>query len=80
MNNNRLAPMCGVTDFIFRTICGEFGCETGYTEMISAMGYLCAPNQQATRELMIRGEGETLLSEIKAQRASISRFLTKNAS
>ena len=61
MNNIRLAPMCGVTDFIFRTICGEFGCETGYTEMISAMGYLCAPNQQATRELMIRGEGEKKL-------------------
>lgn len=61
MNNIRLAPMCGVTDFIFRTICGEFGCEIGYTEMISAMGYLCAPNQQATRELMIRGGREKRL-------------------
>ena len=61
MNDIRLAPMCGVTDFIFRTICAEFGCETGYTEMISAMGYLCAPNQQATRELMIRGGREKRL-------------------
>ena len=61
MNDIRLAPMCGVTDFIFRTICSEFGCETGYTEMISAMGYLCAPNQQATRELMIRGGREKRL-------------------
>lgn len=32
-----------------------------YTEMISAMGYLCAPGQQATRELMIRGEKEPKL-------------------
>ena len=61
MNKIRLAPMCGITDFIFRTICGELGCETGYTEMISAMGYLCAPNQLATRELMIRGEKEKKL-------------------
>ena len=61
MNDIRLAPMCGVTDYIFRTICGEFGCETGYTEMISAMGYLCAPGQQATKELMIRGEKEKKL-------------------
>ena len=57
----RLAPLCGVTDAIFRSICFEQGCETAYTEMISAMGYLCAPNQRATRELMIRGEKEPRL-------------------
>ena len=57
----RLAPLCGVTDYIFRSICYELGCELAYTEMISAMGYLCAPNQQATRELMIRGEKEPRL-------------------
>lgn len=57
----RLAPLCGVTDHVFRTICGELGCETAYTEMISAMGYLCAPNQRATRDLMIRGEKESCL-------------------
>lgn len=61
MSKIRLAPMCGITDFIFRTICGELGCEIGYTEMISAMGYLCAPNQQATKELMIRGGKENKL-------------------
>ena len=53
--------MCGITDFTYRTICSELGCEIGYTEMISAMGYLCAPNQQATKELMIRGEKENKL-------------------
>ena len=57
----RLAPLCGVTDFIFRGICYEMGAELACTEMISAMGYLCAPNQQATRELMIRGENEPRL-------------------
>lgn len=57
----RLAPLCGVTDYIFRGICFEQGCELACTEMISAMGYLCAPNQQATRELMIRGENEPRL-------------------
>ena len=54
----RLAPMCGITDHIFRTLCYEMGCDLAYTEMISAMGYLCAPEQRATRELMVRGQNE----------------------
>ena len=57
----RLAPMCGITDHIYRTICYEQGCDLAYTEMISAMGYLCAPEQRATRELMIRGDREPRL-------------------
>ena len=57
----RLAPMCGITDHIYRTICYEQGCDLAYTEMISAMGYLCAPEQRATKELMIRGKKEPKL-------------------
>ena len=57
----RLAPMCGITDYIFRTICYEQGCDLAYTEMISAMGYLCAPEKRATKELMIRGTDEPSL-------------------
>ena len=57
----RLAPMCGITDHIFRTLCFEQGCDLAYTEMISAMGYLCAPEQRATQELMIRGKNEPKL-------------------
>ena len=57
----RLAPMCGVTDEIFREFCAEQGCDTAYTEMISAMGYLCAPQQRATQELMRRGDHEPRL-------------------
>ena len=53
--------MCGITDHIFRTLCYEQGCDLAYTEMISAMGYLCAPEQRATKELMIRGKQEPRL-------------------
>lgn len=61
MFETRLAPMCGITDHIFRTLCYEQGCDLAYTEMISAMGYLCAPEQRATKELMIRGKHEPRL-------------------
>ena len=40
-----LAPLCGVTDYVYRTLCFEQGCDAAYTEMVSAMGYLCAPEQ-----------------------------------
>jgi len=57
----RLAPMCGITDHIYRALCYEQGCDLAYTEMISAMGYLCAPDQRATQELMVRGRTEPRL-------------------
>lgn len=62
MIHARLAPLCGVTDYVFRELCFEQGCEAACTEMISAMGYLCAGNHRATMELMIRGENELRLS------------------
>ena len=37
------------------------GCGIAYTEMISAMGYLCAPDQRAVKELMIRDPREKKL-------------------
>ncbi len=61
MTRFRLAPLCGVTDWIYRGICAQAGCEETYTEMVSAQGYLCAPNQRATRELLIRHPGERRL-------------------
>lgn len=58
----RLAPLCGITDRPFRTICADLGCQCGYTEMISAMGYLCAPKDQtATSQLLERGRTERKL-------------------
>ncbi len=35
-NNVFLAPMAGVTDIIFRSICKEMGCGLVYTEMVSS--------------------------------------------
>jgi len=57
----RLAPMCGATDFVFRELCFEQGCDVAYTEMISAIGFLKAPQQKAAQELLRRGENEKKL-------------------
>lgn len=46
MTTIRLAPLAGVTDWPFRVLCFEQGCDCAYTEMVSAMGYLCAPKDQ----------------------------------
>ncbi|MBP3720752.1 MAG: tRNA dihydrouridine synthase DusB [Clostridia bacterium] len=82
----RLAPMCGVTDHVFRGICAEMGCAQGYTEMISAMGYLCAPGQRAVQDLMIRdpqekklvlqlfGREPDVVSEAAARMEALGRF------
>lgn len=37
-NNIFLAPMAGVTDLPFRTLCREMGCGLAYSEMVSAKG------------------------------------------
>ncbi len=37
-NNVFLAPMAGVTDKVFRTLCREMGCGLAYSEMVSAKG------------------------------------------
>ena len=62
MIHARLAPLCGVTDYVFRELCFAQGCEAACTEMVSAMGYLCAPQQRATQDLMIRGKEERRLT------------------
>lgn len=55
MTTTRLAPLAGVTDWPFRILCAEMGCHQAYTEMVSAMGYLCAPKgQPATEQLLER--------------------------
>lgn len=54
-----LAPMAGVTDVSFRTLCYLQGCSFAYTEMISAKGLYY--NDKKTKELLIRGEQEPYL-------------------
>ena len=70
MHQIRLAPLCGVTDQVYRSLCFEQGCDAAYTEMISAMGYLCAPEQRAVKQLMQRGETEGILKNSLGQDAN----------
>jgi len=51
-----LAPMAGVADAAFRTICRRFGAGLTYTEMISSKA-LCYQDAK-TRELLVPGDGE----------------------
>ena len=39
-----LAPMAGITDWPMRLLCSEHGCNYTTTEMVSAMGFLSAPD------------------------------------
>jgi tRNA-dihydrouridine synthase B len=49
-NNIFIAPMAGITDTAFRTICSEMGAGLLFTEMISAKGLYY--NDRKTKELM----------------------------
>ncbi len=63
MTSIRLAPMAGITDWPFRLLCYEQGCEMATTEMVSAMGYVYAPrNHPATVSLIERHPDEPRLS------------------
>ncbi len=54
-----LAPMAGITDMPTRLLAGECGAAFCVTEMISAKGYVCAPeNREAIRELVQRHPDE----------------------
>ncbi len=57
----RLAPLAGVTDWPFRALCFEQGCDEAYTEMVSAMGYCYAPMAQATQNLLYRAPSDKKL-------------------
>ena len=54
-----LAPMAGITDMPTRLLASECGAAFCVTEMISAKGYVCAPeNREAIRELVQRHPDE----------------------
>ena len=62
MTSVRLAPMAGITDWPFRLLCYEQGCDMATTEMVSAMGYVYAPrNHPATVSLLERHPDEPRL-------------------
>lgn len=56
-----LAPMAGVTDMPFRLLCCEQGASWAVTEMLSAKGYLYAPQSRQTLALLRRDGGEGVL-------------------
>lgn len=55
-NNLILAPMAGVTDLPFRSLCREQGCGMAITEMVSAKAILY--KNRNTKELLEVGKGE----------------------
>jgi tRNA-dihydrouridine synthase B len=55
-NNIFLAPMAGITDAAFRSVCFEMGSGLNYTEMVSARGIYY--NDVKTRELLKKGKAE----------------------
>ena len=56
-----LAPMAGVTDMPFRLLCFGQGASWAVTEMLSAKGYLHAPQARNTLSLLARDRGEGVL-------------------
>lgn len=57
-NNILLAPMAGVTDVAFRSICIDFGADAGVTEMISAKALTY--NNKKTEDLLITAPNENI--------------------
>lgn len=55
-----LAPMAGVSDIAFRTLCHEAGADLCFTEMVSAKGLAYA--NKKTRNLLTLAPEETLVS------------------
>ncbi len=55
-NNVFLAPMAGITDIAFRTICALYGCGITYSEMVSAKGIM--HNSKNTKKLLEIDEKE----------------------
>lgn len=57
-NNLILAPMAGVTDVAFRSLCVECGADAGVSELISAKA-LCYGNQK-TKDMLLTAPNETI--------------------
>ena len=57
-NNIILAPMAGVTDVAFRSICIDFGADCGVTEMVSAKAL--SYNNEKTKDLLVTANNEKI--------------------
>lgn len=57
-NNLILAPMAGVTDVAFRSICVDMGADAGVTEMVSSKALLY--NNEKTKDLLFTAPNEKI--------------------
>jgi tRNA-dihydrouridine synthase B len=82
-----LAPMAGVSDLPMRTLCYRFGAEYACTEMVSAVGWMCAGKDNPAYRLLLAAEpGEpntavqlfgkdpTVMAEAAARACELGRF------
>lgn len=66
-----LAPMAGLTDCTFRSICADMGCRHGTTEMVSANGLVMAHGERIQAQLMTKAPGERVGVQIFGRDPSI---------
>jgi nifR3 family TIM-barrel protein len=59
-----LAPMAGVTDRVFRSLCREYRCPYAVTEMVSAKGFLLSPSMRYGKGLLDAAPGELLAVQL----------------
>lgn len=69
------APMAGFSDYAFRTICEDFGCDGSVTEMVSAKGLYY--NDRHTPELMYNPDSKTTSLQIFGHEPEIMQEITK---
>ncbi len=82
-----LAPMAGITDWPMRLLCSEQGCNYTTTEMVSAMGFLSAPDSlhvyryllakhpdEVTPVVQIFGHEPQLMAQAAARLTDMSAF------
>lgn len=82
-----LAPMAGMTDLPMRLLCYQMGADYACTEMVSAMGFLCAKPQSPTYLRLLEthwsetntacqlfGRDPVVLSEAAARVTELRRF------
>ena len=82
-----LAPMAGITDWPLRVLCYRMGADYACSEMVSAIGFMCAkPGNDTYRRLLtvhpeetntacqLFGKDETVMSEAAARVTEMKRF------
>lgn len=82
-----LAPMAGVTDMPMRVLCYRMGAEYACTEMVSAIGWMCAKRDNPAYRLLLEtapeesntaiqlfGKDPVLMAEAAARACALGRF------